>query len=117
LRNVNVGSGESVAGEERRVHIYTMLSFSFLRKDEFLKLAPLPWERTVYLALTESSTWLKALSSASMFAFFCCSSDIVRWMDSPFGARAVVGPEGIVGACRLFIFNGNPIIWPGGKRR
>lgn len=54
--------------------------------------------------LTESSTLLKAVSSASMFSFLRCSSVKDRWVAPPLVALAVVGPEGTVGAWRLFIF-------------
>lgn len=58
---------------------------------------------------TESSTLLRAVSSASRFSFLRCSSAKVRWAAPPLVARAVVGPEGTVGAWRLFILSGRPI--------
>lgn len=58
---------------------------------------------------TESRTLLRAVSSASMFSFLRCSSTKVRCAAPPLEALAVVGPEGTVGAWRLFILNGKPI--------
>lgn len=58
---------------------------------------------------TESSTLLSAVSSASTFSFLRCSSAKVRWAAPPLAALAVVGPEGTVGAWRLFILSGRPI--------
>lgn len=58
---------------------------------------------------TESSTLLSAVSSASTLSFLRCSSAKVRWAAPPLAALAVVGPEGTVGAWRLFILSGRPI--------
>lgn len=58
---------------------------------------------------TESSTLLKALSSASMFSFLRCSSAKDSCAAPPLEALAVVGPEGTVGAWRLFILRGRPM--------
>lgn len=52
---------------------------------------------------TESRTLLRAFSSASRFSFLCCNSVKLRCFAFPFVARAEVGPEGIVGACKPLI--------------
>lgn len=57
----------------------------------------------------ESSTLLRALSSSSMFSFLRWSSVNVRCAEPPLAALAVVGPEGMVGAWRLFMLSGRPI--------
>jgi len=53
--------------------------------------------------LTDSSTPPRAFSSSSRFSFLRCSSVKLRCVAFPFVARAEVGPEGIVGACKPLI--------------
>lgn len=59
---------------------------------------------------TVSSTPPSAFSSASTLSFLCWSSAKLRCLAFPFAVAVLVGPEGTVGACRLFILNGKPML-------
>lgn len=108
LCDVDIGAREAIRGEEVGVHVDAVLLC--VRRvtgqpPAVVSGSPL-WERQ---APTESSTLLRALSSSSVFSFLRCNSVKVRWAEPPLAARAVVGPDGTVGAWRLFILNGRPI--------
>lgn len=109
LSDIYVGAREAVRSEEASVHVDAVLC----GLSALCRFVPVPLLMLLpCITHTESSTLLRALSSDSMFSFLRCSSAKVRWAVPPLVARAVVGPEGTVGACRLFILSGRPIaVW------
>lgn len=109
LSDINIGARKAICGEKAGVHVDAML-YALLASEMLTTLLPTP-SASVCMH-TESSTLLRALSSASILSFLRCSSAKVRWAVPPLVARPVVGPEGTVGAWRLLILSGRPItVW------
>lgn len=103
LRDIDVGARKAIGGQKACVHVDAVLCHGQRHCSPGVKGS----SRSVLH--TESSTLLRALSSASVFSFLCCSSANERCAAPPLVALAVVGPDGTVGAWRLFILSGKPI--------